>query len=422
MKLFKSALLAIVCLAVSIPLRAQEDTTENIGALQKRIEGLEKIVGGLDNFTISGYFQMQYIEAQTDATVRIGGPNENPGENFSRIGIRRSRLKFTYERGIGSAVFQLDFSERGTVIRDAYLKFKDPWIGTCFFQTGIFFRPFGHEVRYSSGRRETPERSRIILTLFPNERDLGAMVQLRTKQSSPLSFLLLEGALIAGNGVNQEIDSRRDFLGHIAALPRLGGSANLRFGLSYYRGSVFQGTENVYTMAGDGFVLNSNLNNRGSYAKREYLGGDVQLSFSSLFGRSQLRTEYIFGKQPGSISTSVSPNIPRLPTHDTYIRNFDGGYITFVQDIGKLPFAAFVNYDWYDPNTDVEGDRIGLNNTTSTDIKYNSLGFGLIWKLKRDLELTAYYLMNKNETTINIPDFSSDRKDNLLTFTLLFRY
>lgn len=425
MREIKRALFIITCMIIIAgQLSAQQDTITDAQKIENRLASLENIVGKLSKVTLSGYFQAQYIYAEKDAVLRIGAPNENLDQSFSRIGIRRSRIKTTYEEGLGSAVFQLDFSERGIVIRDAYLKFKDPWFKTSYLQAGIFFRPFGHDVRYSSSRRETPERSRVVGALFPNERDLGAMIQFQPKETSPLNIFTLEGALLAGNGVIQETDSRRDFIGHLTVAPNVGTGINLSIGASYYLGSVYQGTENVFSMEDGRFVVNSDPRNLGAYAKREYFGVELLASTTSNspIGRTQLRSEYIYGQQPGTLTSSGSPNSRVRPTVDTYLRNFNGGYIIFVQDIGKLPFSGLFRYDWYDPNTKISKDQIGLNGTTETDITYKSLGLGLIWKAYRNTQLQTYYEINRNEISKNLVGFEKDRSDNTFTVTLQYIY
>ncbi|PXV66794.1 phosphate-selective porin [Dysgonomonas alginatilytica] len=422
MELKKYILLTILCLAFTTSLFAQKDSINDAERLEKRVENLERIVGRLNNVRITGYFQPQFISAQKDANLRIGTANENPDKGFNRVGIRRGRIKTTYEEGLAAVVFQMDMTERAVGIRDAYLKIKDPWFKTSFLQTGLFFRPFGHEIGYSSSRRESPERSRIITTLFPNERDLGVSIQFRTKEGVPLDIFSLETALVAGNGIAMENNSRRDFIGHLTASPKIGNNASLTVGTSYYLGSVYQGTENVYRMQDGGFVLNSDRGNMGRFARREYLGFDLQASWLNSFGRTQVRAEYIFGQQPGSQNSSVSPNSSVTLSNDTYLRNFLGGYAILIQDIGKLPFEAILKYDWYDPNTKVSGNAIGLNGTTEADIRYNALAFGGIWHAYKNVELQAYYEILRNEKTNNLTRFTNDLKDNTFTVTLQYRY
>jgi Phosphate-selective porin len=370
---------------------------------------------------VSGYVQSQYQWGEQDASLKVGTPNENPEESFERLGIRRGRIKFTYEESIASGVFQLDMTEKGVGIKDAYLNVRDPWGGTTAFTTGVFDRPFGNEISYSSSRRESPERSTIFQTLFPDERDLGAMIALQAAKTSPWNFLKLEAGLFAGNGIKQETDNRKDFIGHLSA-NKSEKNIGVAGGISYYNGSVYQGTANVYEMSGNGFVLKDSPGNMGRFARREYIGIDAQFSMNNVWGATQLRAEYLFGRQPGASSGSKSPNSSVLPASDTYIRNFSGGYAILVQNLGKLPFAAVLKYDWYDPNAQVSGNDIGLNRTAKGDVAQSTFGFGMLWNLNASLRLQAYYEINKNEKTENLAGYGSDRGDNVFTLRMQYKF
>jgi hypothetical protein len=146
------------------------------------------------------------------------------------------------------------------------------------------------------------------------------------------------------------------------------------------------------------------------------------LGVKSSLGSTQLRGEYLFGDQPGGSSSSKSPNASTLPTADTYLRNFRGGYVMLVQDLGKLPFAAVLKYDWYDPNTKISKNEIGLNNTNKGDIAQNTFGFGMLWNINASLRLQAYYEINKNEKTENLTAYNDDRKDNVFTLRMQYKF
>jgi phosphate-selective porin len=379
-------------------------------------------INGFTQLKISGYVQSQFQWGEKDATLKVGTANENSNESFSRLGIRRGRLKFIYEERIASGVFQLDITEKGVGIKDAYLNIKDPWYNTCIIKAGIFDRPFGDEISYSSSRRESPERSTIFQTLFPEERDLGVQLLLQPAKTSPLNFLKLEAGLFAGNGIKQETDSRKDFIGHLSADKSIGSNLKISGGVSYYHGSVYQGTENIFTMNGTAYHLNNDAGNKGGFARREYFGIDAQFNMISTWGMSQLRAEYLFGEQPGNSLNSKSPNASVLPSSDTYIRPFRGGYILFVQDFGQLPVSAVLKYDWYNPNTQVKRSDIGLNNTGIADIAVNTLGFGLLWRADNHIRLQAYYEINKNETSESFTSPVSDLKDNVFTLRLQYKF
>jgi phosphate-selective porin len=321
-----------------------------------------------------------------------------------------------------SGIFELDITEKGVGPKDAYLNVKDPWLETISLRVGIFDRPFGNEVAYSSSKLESPERSTLCQTFFPDEKDLGAMLTLQAAKTSPWNFLKLDAGLFAGNSINRETDSRLDFIGHLSADKNLGSNVKIGGGVSYYNGGVFQGTENIYSMKNKEFLLNNNADNKGQFAKREYFGIDAQFSVISVLGMSQLRTEYLFGEQPGGQSNSKSPNASTLPTTDTYNRNFSGGYVILIQDLGKLPLSAVLKYDWYDPNTKLSENEIGINNTSAGDIAKNIFGFGLLWRATNNLRLQAYYEINKNETTENIDKYKNDLKDNVFTLRLQYKF
>ncbi len=400
----------------------QEPVLTSTEKLEQKNQFLEEGLKILQKFKVSGYIQTQYQWGEKDASLKVGGANENPEESFSRFGIRRGRIKFTYENGIASGVFQLDMTEKGVGIKDAYLNVKDPWIGTIALKAGIFDRPFGYEISYSSSRRESPERSTIFQTLFPEERDLGAMLTLQAPKTSPWNILKLEGGLFAGNGIKLETDSRLDFIGHLSANKNIGSDIKIGGGVSYYNGGVYEGSKKIYTMDGSGFIVDSTDDNLGKYAKREYVGFDLQFSVMSILGMTQFRGEYLTGQQPGSSSSTKSPNSSTLPTNDTYIRNFNGGYIMLVQDIGQLPFSAVLKYDWYDPNTKVSGDEIGTHKTGKADIAQNTFGVGVLWRATNNLRLQAYYEFNKNETSANLAGYDSDRKDDVFTLRLQYKF
>lgn len=407
------------CYLLSTVAFAQNEQADS-NLLEQRVAQIEEEIKTAKNFKFSGYIQTQFQYGEENASLKVGGPNENKDQNFSRIGIRRGRLKFTYEKGIVAGVFQIDATEKGLGLKDAYLNIKDPWLKSMSLKAGVFDRPFGYEISYSSSQRESPERSTIFQTLFPEERDLGLMLTLQAPKSSPWSKLKLEAGLFAGNGIKMETDNRKDFIGHLSVNHTVKDYLKIGAGLSYYYGGVYQGSQNVYSLKDDVFIVNKDSSNIGKYAKREYFGLDIQLVALSKIGSTKLTSEYLMGTQPGSNKDSKSPNAATLPTSDTYIRKFNGGYVMLTQDFGKLPLSGVVKYDWYNPNRQVSKDKIGVNNTSKSDIAYNTIGMGVLWKATSSIRIQAHYDIVNNEITKNIADYSMNRKDNV--FTLRFQY
>ncbi len=429
-----TALLCFILIAMAGYAQQLEEELTPVESLEKRTTTLEDAVKILQKVKISGYIQAQLQVGQKDAILKVGGLNEDREHSFNRIGIRRGRIKFTYDEKLVTGVFQLDITEKGVSFKDAYLAIKDPWVGTNSLRAGIFDRPFGYEIGYSSSRRESPERSTIFQILFPDERDLGAMLTLQPAKTSPWNIVKLEAGLFAGNGIKQETDNRKDFIGHLSVNKNIGSEAKIGVGVSYYNGGVYQPTENVYTMKDDVYVLDNNPDNKGKFAKREYVGFDAQLSVMSVAGMTSLRGEYLFGQQPGSAISSKSPNYSILPglvgglaAYDMHLRMMSGGYVMLVQDIGTLPLSAVVKYDWYDPNTDVSGNNVGKTAsgtdlaTTIIDLSQNTIGFGALWRVNPYLKLTAYYEINKWEKSDNITIYDN-WESNVFTLRLQYKF
>lgn len=410
---------AVLLLSAAVFAQVQTETT-SLQQLEEKVQDNTNTLSKLKNLKVSGYIQTQYQWGEEDASLKVGTGNEHPDQAFNRIGVRRGRIKFAYSQGIASGVFQLDLTEKGIGFKDAYLQIKDPWTGRSSLKAGIFDRTFGNEISYSSSRRESPERSTLFQTLFPDERDVGAALTLQTAKTSPLHFLKLEAGLFSGNGIKRDTDSKKDFIGHLSASDQIGKNATWGLGVSYYHGSVYQGTENVFTFNQNTFELHSEASNKGAFSKREYVGIDAQFTLNTAAGKTQLRGEYLFGTQPGVNENSKSPNASTLSDKDTYVRNFDGGYAILIQDLGKSNLSAVMKYDWYNPNTKISGDAIGLNNTNKGDISYNTLGLGMLWHANKNIRLQAYYEFVKNETSQNLTGYETDRKDN--TFTLRLQY
>lgn len=418
----RAAFLLIYIFTYTLGYAGPQEFEPNSAALKPQIKVENKTDNVLQKIKVSGYIQSQFKYIEKDANLNDVTPNENKEKSFNRIGIRRGRIKFVYEEGVASGVFQLDITEKGVGIKDAYLNLKDPWFGTNAFRTGVFNRPFGYEIGYSSSLRESPERSTIFQTLFPGERDLGGMFILQAPKTSPLSFLKLEAGLFAGNGIKQETDNRKDFIGHLFAKKQIHNNIDAGFGVSYYNGGVYQGSQNVYTMQDKGFVLNNDASHIGKFAKREYFGVDGQLNIIGPLGNIKLGGEYLWGTQPGSKLNSKSPNVSILSSIDTYIRNFNGGYVIVVQDINTSSFSIVLKFDWYNPNTEVAKNEIGKNGTGIGDIYYKTFGMGLLWSVTNSLRLQTYYEFVNNEKSENLSSHYEKLKDNVFTLRLQYKF
>jgi len=439
---------AVVALSLGTPILAQE----NAGTVSySDVEQLQSDNALAKKLKITGYVQTQFQKADTAGITSFAGGDFASGVD-NRIAVRRGRIKFAYDNQNAQAVVQFDITEKGLAIKDAFFTVLEPWMNTVSLTGGVFDRPFGYEISYSSSTRETPERSRIFQTLFPGERDLGGRLTIQAPKTSNWNFLRLDLGLMDGNGTNVETDSYKDFIGHLSASK---SSADEKFkwglGASYYKGGFAYTTDKSYTMkksgAEKGFAVETVK--KGDQSMRQYLGLDAQLSYDWALGITQFRGEYLLGTQPGTSSSSSSlttANIgPKMTVgsdgvvttsnvgKDVYSRPFSGYYAYLIQNILETPLQAVVKYDVYDPNTMVSGNEIGSAVTTgvktgSADLKYSTLGVGLNYRWSSNVKFMAYYDIVRNETTSNIvkastlEDLSHDRNDNVFTFRVQYKF
>ncbi len=443
MKLKSLAIIALGLLSSTVSF-SQEAMVDSLNVLDQRVTTLEDYVVTSKKLKISGYIQAQWQSSEVDSLgkasqdMKVGTAKAGSEINdMNRFGIRRGRIKMAYEDFGCTGVLQFDLNEKGLALKDAYLNILDPWIGYVGFKAGVFDRPFGYEISYSSSRRESPERSRIFQTLFPDERDLGAMLILQAPKTSPWNVLKLEAGLFSGNGIAQDNDSKKDFIGHLTFNKPLNANVKIGLGASLYDGSVAQTNVNVYKMDNGAFVLNNDAANKNAFAKRQYIGFDGQLSASTALGLTTIRGEYIFGNQPATSANSSSPKIgnisgvdnlnPLLGGTDTYIRKMSGGYVHFIQDIAYTKHSIVVKYDWYDPNTDVAGNQIGIAaKTGKADVAYSTLGLGYMYRMNNNIRIMAYYDIVSNEkvnvVAAALKGYKANLADNLVTVRLQYKF
>lgn len=108
----------------------------------------------------------------------------------------------------------------------------------------------------------------------------------------------MDAGLFAGNSINRETDSRKDFIGRLGAEKAIGNWGKWGAGFSYYNGGVYNPTTDAYEMVDKRFVK-VDKGETGTYMKREYLGLDAQFSYLSSWGMTTLRAEGLIGTQPG---------------------------------------------------------------------------------------------------------------------------
>lgn len=429
-------------------LQAHAQTDAEHSTIEQKINALTDDVTDLKNdklkrsqLKLTGYIQAQYQVADTDGITSFAGGNFAPGQD-KRFMIRRGRVTLDYSRLnddgdiMTQGVVQVDYSQNGLILRDAYVNILDPWTKWIGLKVGAMNRPFGYEVVYGDDVRETPERGMMSQTLFPGEKDLGAQIYLMPNKTSRFRFFKLEAGMYNGTGVNNiDFDKYKDFISHLGFYKN-NEKETIRYsgGVSYYNGGHRNGNRylDVLQTAPNGehfwMVTDSSAINATKKGKQIYYGIDAQVSVHWAAGLTTLRGEYIQGTQAGTAAISATPR--DVVTGNTFQRNFNGAYFYFVQNIANTRHNVVVKYDWYDPNTDVKGNEIGAVSTstadgkvslTAADIKYSTLGLGYFFNYDQNWKFMVYADIVKNEST-KLADFGSDLKDNVLTIRVQYKF
>lgn len=453
----------VLLLALLIPLCTPNTNAQEADSTNEDIEHIKGVLNDLNEsateyknyvdilrkIKFTGYVQAQFRSTDLNGTSAPFSGGNFPANTNKQFQIRRGRLKINYDNILTQYVLQIDATTAGLSLKDAYVSATEPWLQSFGVQLGLFDRPFGYEISLSSGVRESPERSCLFQTLFPGERDLGAKL-FYAPQIGELSFLRVDAGVFNGTGsFASDFDNFKDFIGHIGVqVPFEEANASLDLGVSGYFGKVRNNTKYLWkngepTPGIKGFVLDSADANQSAGVARSYLGFDVQFYYDlPVLGGMSLRGELITGKQPGTSDsvragsgimptgkslTSISPSAQALGP--VYRRNVLGWYISYIQNIGDHN-QLVVKYDVYDPNSDVTGgDFVTGTSLSAADLKFSTLGLGIVHHWDEYVKFVLYYEIVKNEEVnpamagnSSLAPYLGDVKDNVLTFRTQFRF
>lgn len=298
-----------------------EDVAGRVDSLTEAFTETRNIVEALSKLKVTGYLQAQFVD---DERSKDELATATTTRNLNQFSVRRARVKFTYQMTPTSRfVLQPDVTSSGVTLKDGYVELTEPWTTWKHTLTaGQFNWPFGYEIMYSSSSREVPERSRVVRTLFPGERDRGVMLS-GLGLGERLSYRV---ALVNGTGTVQSFDfnQQKDIVG------RVGYS----FGAFDVAGSVYRGEDLVATAT----------NAKGVNFDKQRVGVDFQ--WVTPVPGLGIRGEYLTGTQAPSSGTT------RTKSHD-----IDGWYFYAIQNLGTR-HQLVVRLDEYDPDTDVDGNSI----------------------------------------------------------------
>ncbi|MFI3267444.1 MAG: porin [Rikenellaceae bacterium] len=426
-KLFTLTLLGALAYIAPMTAKSQE---ANVDSLAIKVEQLNKQVSSFatelkSRVKVTGYIQAQWQLAEEDGALTSFNGGAFPTDENNRFAVRRGRFKFNYDYEGVTGIIQVDVTEKGISLKDAYLGYtlKSKVFGVT---AGVFKRPFGYEVTNSSSKRETPERSRLYQNLFPGSRDVGAKITLQGKEGSFLNAFTFNGGLFNGNGINSETNNAKDFIGRLAFNKKT-DPVEIGLGTSVYAGQVRNDVASSYTFNDDTKSYTENTNAEGLYSKRFYWGVDAQFTINTEAGRTNLRGDYILGQQPGTYSSSMSPT--GAIASSVYNRKFAGYAIYLVQGIKQSPFSVAARYDFYDPNRQISASEIGAGSGTGySDVAFKTLSSSFIWDISKTFRVMANYEVVWNEKCANLTNaangynYSKDLRDNIFTLRLQARF
>jgi phosphate-selective porin len=362
-----------------------------LNSLDERVALTENDLGKLTKIKVSGYIQAQFENYQ-DGLLK-------PNDAENTFYIRRARVKFTYEATDGlKFVLQPDFSTGNLSLKDAYAVASLPKLPSLSLWAGQFNR-LNYEVEYSSSQREVVERSRVIRTIYPGEREIGAKLEFH-----PVTVpLKLQVAVLNGNFTGsqpKDADSKKDLMARAtwsAHIPSAG--IGIDFGAHAYYGGLM--AKNKYVLDLEN-VMDSVAGNAGSYLDKKWAGAEMQVFFD-LLGGMALKGEYIAGQNafPGDSKSNPYKK-----------KQFSGYYAYLIKNIGKKNQLAG-RYDYLDPNTNLAGDAAGK------DIYYKTLTVAWQYYLNDNIRFSLNYEMPRNETNAT---YTEDIKDNVFTVRMQAKF
>lgn len=419
MKLKK--ILAIVLLTISMTFlaKAQENATtptpeelnDRVNGIDERLTEAQNDLSILKKIKVSGYLQAQFEKSEKASGLGLD-PYDNKDAVQSRFRIRRSRLKFTYDAGLTQFVVQGDFSNTGFALKDAYLNITDPWLKEFGLKVGVFNRP-NYEVEYSSSQRESVERSKVITTLYPNERDLGAMLTYHPEGLFKLQLAAFNNTF--GGPIAQTMPTFRDeplyFMARVTTSLKVTDELGIDFGVHGRFGSVRSNSPIIINsdLPSKTTSYDSSASNYGSSVSRSWFGGEAQIYWDFL-GGTKILAEYLSGSDLNELSLS-SVN----PAKAVRKRDFSGFYIMLVKNITK-EWQLAAKYDSYNPNTKLDHSKVDV----ASELTTNTYGFGIHNYSFSNVRITLWYDMPITETNGTI--LTEDPKDNLLTLRFQYKF
>lgn len=398
---------------------------DRVVGMDERLMTTESDVAGLKKMKISGYIQarFEYLDYEnladnaattTNSLTKSSSTSITGSQGQGVFYIRRGRVKFTYTPGKTSQyVLYFDASKDKVNLKEAYVKLTEPWTGRKINLTvGQMNWPFGIEVERSSSVREVPERSLVVRTLFPGERDRGAKLSVADIMMGPAA-LGLDLGVYNGWGIEDKTFTWQDPTKQKDVIVR--GTLDLGFlGLcaSYYDGQYYEParvTKTYQTNTATGAITEVTVGS-ATHDKRHFkgrIGGGLQ-TYQQLLpvGGTALLSEYIMGKEKG--------------------KPVAGWYAMLSQNLGsKLNLGLRV--DAYDPFASDDTTEYVEFGGTAESRKYDqtftvSGAVNYWWDSAVRLTLAYDHIKKDRDMTGNIRPATEDAKDDKLTAQVQIKF
>ena len=369
-----------------------ESNAGKLNALDERVMVNEADLGKLNKIKVSGYIQSQW--------ERYGADLEKSNGYNNTFYIRRARIKFTYEALDGvKFVLQPDFSTGNLALKDAYAVVNIPKLKNWTLWAGQMNRT-NYEVEYSSSQREVLERSRVIRTIYPGEREVGVKLEyIGTKIPLKFQLMAMNGNFTGAQA--KDVDSQKDIMARLVySIKFPGAGIGIDLGPNvYYGGNLAK--NNKYFKNSDGTL--DSLNSAWKYLDKNWIGGEIQI-FADVLGGMAIKGEYIAGINSSTSTVAATSTTAQMIASPSLYNNFSGYYFYFIKNIGpKNQFVA--KYDYYDPNTKLSNDEAG------NSINYKTWTIAWQYYMNDYIRLSLNWEMPKNEINASNP---TDKKDNTL--------
>jgi len=359
-----------------------------LNSLDERVLVNESDLGKLNKIKVSGYIQAQWDSYGKDLYKPL-----DPQNTFY---VRRARIKFTYEAVDGvKFVLQPDFSTGNLTLKDAYAVVNISKLKNWTIWAGQMNRP-NYEVEYSSSQREVLERSRVIKSIYPGEREIGAKLEYNgTKIPLKFQFMTMNGNFTGTQA--KDVDSKKDLMARLVYSIKLPSSGiGIDFG-----GNGYYGGNRTKT---NPFILNTNgimdSTTVGNYLNKKWFGGEIQI-YADFLGGIAIKGEYISGVNSTPSTIAVTSTREQKMADPNKVKNFNGYYLYLIKNISKKD-QLVARYDYYDPNNKLSGDA------AKSDIYYKTLAVSWQHYLNDNIRISLQYEMPKNEINKSYPKQLND--------------